>query len=287
MNGIIVKGIGGIYYVLSEEKIYECKARGKFRYNGLTPLIGDNVEFSREKDTWVIEKILKRQSELIRPNVANVTQVFIISAIKDPDINFETLNKFILIAEINRLKVNICINKIDLIDGADGGYKDIFSKSGYNYIEMSAKMHIGIDRIKKELKDNISVFCGPSGVGKSTILNTLIGRNAAEIGDLSSKLHRGKNTTRHSEIFKVCDGLVIDTPGFTSLKLPRIKPEDLQSYMPEFQDYIGMCRFNGCYHYKEPNCAVKRAVEKNEIDKKRYEFYIKTLELLKSEENYK
>jgi len=287
MDGVIVKGIGGLYYVNVNGELYKCKARGKFRYNNLTPMIGDNVEISIEKDSVSIEKIYERKTELIRPAVANVTQAFVVFAFKHPDLNKDLLNKFLLLCEYNGLKAVVCFNKMDLVDEDKNSIKDELESAGYEVLYLEAKNNKGLDKLKEKIKDNISVFCGPSGVGKSTILNSFIGKEVMQTGEISDKLKRGKHTTRHSELIEVEEGFLVDTPGFSSLELDFISKEELQHCFKEFDEYRDDCKFNNCVHYKEPKCGVKNAVEQGKIHKSRYEFYIKTLEEIISRGNRK
>lgn len=279
MEGTIIKAISGFYYVKTDHEVIECKARGKFRYTELTPMVGDKVEISVKDDKGVVEKVFKRHSELIRPVVANITQAFVVFSLKNPDLNLDLLNKFLLLCEFNNLKVIVCFNKMDLVSAEEKkDVIDMVESAGYEVLFLKAKEGYGMQVIKEKLADNLSVFCGPSGVGKSTILNNIVGREAMLTGEISTKVGRGKHTTRHSELIDVEGGFVVDTPGFSSLDLNFISKEKIQYCFPEFLDYINECRFTGCLHYKEPNCAIKEAVSKNIINTKRYEFYVKTLE---------
>lgn len=279
MEGTIIKGIGGFYYVKTDSGEIECKARGKFRNKGIIPMVGDIVTLSVKGNNGTIEDIKKRKSELIRPAIANVSQAFIVFSLKNPDINLDLLNKFLLQCEWKNIKSIVCFNKIDLLED----YKDhvavkMMIDSNYEYIFLNAKSGEGIDDIKQKLKDNISVFCGPSGVGKSTILNCIVGKKVMKTGNISDKLKRGKHTTRHSELIEINGGYVADTPGFSTLELNIDKKEELQEYFPEFHEYSNQCKFNGCLHYKEPQCKIKELVDAGQINKNRYEFYIRTLE---------
>lgn len=281
MIGRIIKGIGGFYYVKVEDEIIECKARGKFRHNELTPLVGDKVEISIKNNKGVIEKILPRSNELIRPNVANVTQAFVVFSIKSPDINMDLLNKFLVLCESKNLKITICINKKDLADEQDKAFvESYFGNIGYEYYFIETKNNHGIDELKRHLANNVTVVCGPSGVGKSTLINKLCGNDVMATGQISEKNNRGKHTTRHSQLIDVEGGFIVDTPGFSSLDITIIKKDELQYCFPEFQDYNEGCKFKGCLHYKEPNCAVKNAVDKEIIHKDRYDSYIAMLEEL-------
>lgn len=279
MEGIIIKGIGGFYYIKTDEGIIECKARGKFRYNSLKPMVGDRVTIKVESGKGVIEDIHERSSELIRPTVANVTQAFVVFAIKNPDINLDLLNRFLTLCEYNDIHAVVCLNKEDLCTEEEKeNLKELINDIGYEVLFINAKEGKGFDALKERLAHNITVLCGPSGAGKSTLLNSFIDREHMETGSVSEKIGRGKHTTRHSELIDVDNGYLVDTPGFTTLDVTFIDRDSLKYCFPEFNDYNNLCKFNGCNHYKEPKCAVKEAVEEGKINKLRYEFYIKTLE---------
>lgn len=279
MEGIIIKGIGGFYYIKTDEGIIECKARGKFRYNSLKPMVGDRVTIKVENGKGVIEYIHERSSELIRPTVANVTQAFVVFAIKNPDINLDLLNRFLTLCEYNDIHAVVCLNKEDLCTEEEKeNLKELINDIGYEVLFINAKEGKGFDALKERLAHNITVLCGPSGAGKSTLLNSFIDREHMETGSVSEKIGRGKHTTRHSELIDVDNGYLVDTPGFTTLDVTFIDRDSLKYCFPEFNDYNNLCKFNGCNHYKEPKCAVKEAVEEGKINKLRYEFYIKTLE---------
>lgn len=280
MQGVIIKGIGGLYFVKVEDKVIECKARGKFRYTGLSPVIGDKVEILLEADEskGVIEKIFTRETEMIRPVVANVTQAFVVFAFKKPDLNMDLLNKFLVLCEHYKLKIVLCLNKLDLVEEVNEDLIKELKSVGCDIIFLKAKEGEGLCELKTKIKDNITVFCGPSGVGKSTILNSILGREAMKTGDISKKSQKGKHTTRHSELIEYEEGFLLDTPGFSALSLDFIEKEQLQYCFPEFEKHRCECRFSNCMHYKEPNCSVKEAVEAHEIYTDRYKFYIKTLE---------
>jgi len=280
MQGVITKGIGGLYFVKVKDRVIECKARGKFRYTGLSPVIGDKVEIMLETDDTkgVIEKIFTRDTEMIRPVVANVTQAFVVFAFKKPDLNMELLNKFLVLCEHYRLNIVLCLNKLDLVETVDENLIKELKSVGCDIVFLKAIEGTGLDELRAKIKNNISVFCGPSGVGKSTILNNILGREAMKTGDISKKSQKGKHTTRHSELIEYEEGFLLDTPGFSSLSLDFIEKEQLQHCFPEFEKYRYECRFSNCMHYKEPNCGVKEAVDANEIYRDRYKFYVKTLE---------
>ncbi|WP_124041246.1 ribosome small subunit-dependent GTPase A [Clostridium perfringens] len=279
MEGIIIKGIGGFYYIKTDEGIIECKARGKFRYNSLKPMVGDRVTIKVENGKGVIEDIHERSSELIRPTVANVTQAFVVFAIKNPDINLDLLNRFLTLCEYNDIHAVVCLNKEDLCTEEEKeNLKELINDIGYEVLFINAKEGKGFDALKERLEHNITVLCGPSGAGKSTLLNSFIDREHMETGSVSEKIGRGKHTTRHSELIDVDNGYLVDTPGFTTLDVTFIDRDSLKYCFPEFNDYNNLCKFNGCNHYKEPKCAVKESVEEGKINKLRYDFYIKTLE---------
>ena len=279
MKGKIIKGIGGFYYIKTDEGIIECKARGKFRHKSLKPIVGDNVEIKIENGKGTIEDIEERSSELIRPTVANVTQAFVVFAIKNPDLNFDLLNRFLVLCESNNIKVVVALNKIDLVNDEEREeLKQKINSIGYEVLFINAKKGIGIEELKNRLEGNVTVLCGPSGAGKSTLINTLTERSHMETGSVSEKIGRGKHTTRHSELIDVLNGYIVDTPGFSTLDVNFIEKENLKYCFPDFEEYNDKCKYRGCLHYKEPGCAVKEAVENGEINKYRYEFYVRTLE---------
>ncbi|MGV3024681.1 ribosome small subunit-dependent GTPase A [Clostridium thermobutyricum] len=288
MKGKILKGIGGFYYISTEDKIIECKARGNFRYKGLKPMVGDNVEINIENGKGRIEKIEERHSELIRPTVANVTLAFVVFAIKNPDLNFDLLNRFLVLCESNNIKAIVCLNKVDLVDEEERNLlKEKINEIGYDVLFINAKAGIGIESLKERIKGNVTVLCGPSGAGKSTLINKLTNKDHMETGSVSEKLGRGKHTTRHSELIEVENGYIVDTPGFSTLDITFIEKEELKNYFPDFEEYNNSCKFRGCMHHKEPGCSVKEAVEEGKINKFRYEFYIRTLEEILNGRKYK
>lgn len=279
MEGTIIKGIGGFYYIKTEDCIIEAKARGKFRNKGLTPMVGDKVIITIKDNQGAIEEICNRKNELIRPAVANISQSFVVFALKNPDINLDLLNKFLLQCEIKQIKSIVCFNKIDLVDDfTEHDAVKMVESAGYEYVFLNAKTGSGLEQIRNRLKDNVTVFCGPSGVGKSTILNKIVGEELMETGSISDRLKRGKHTTRHSELVEISGGFLVDTPGFSTLDLNFDSKEEIQDYFPEFKPYKDNCKFNSCIHYKEPGCKVKDALNEGKINTKRYEFYIKTIE---------
>ena len=288
INGKIIKGIGGFYYVDTENGLYECRARGIFRKNKIAPLVGDRVSISvvdEENKKGVVEEIEERETELVRPPIANVDKALIVFAIKNPSPNLSLLDRFIVLAEKENLEIVIVFTKVDLDTDGEllGELKDIYEVSGYKVISVSNKLKLNIDKIKEELKENTVVFAGPSGVGKSSLLNEVDKNFELKTGEVSDKIKRGKHTTRHAELLKLeCGGMVADTPGFSSLTLDDIDESELKEYFIEFDKHDD-CRFGSrCIHENEPSCAVKEAVENGEISKKRYESYIQLLNEIRS-----
>jgi ribosome biogenesis GTPase len=288
-EGIIVKGIGGFYYIKQGNKIFECKARGKFRNKKITPLVGDYVLFTYDDMTkqGIIEDILERQVKLLRPPVANVEQAIIVFALKNPDPNLRLLDKILIMSEYHDLELKICINKIDLDEDKYFDHiMEMYKNTGYEIIPCSTKQDIGIDRIKTVLKDKISVFAGPSGVGKSSLLNKVQSGLELKTGEISSKIKRGKHTTRHSELLQLdFGGWVVDSPGFTSLNIDFIEIEELGYLFPEFKKYINDCKFANCLHVNEPGCGVKNALDMGYINRDRYNNYVEFLEQIKEINN--
>lgn len=281
MEGKIIKGIGGFYYVKTKEEVIECKARGKFRHKDMKPMVGDNVIINVSNGKGVIEDILERSSELIRPTVANVTQAFVVFAIKNPDINFDLLNRFLILCEHNNIKSIVCLNKEDLATNEEKEeVKKRINDIGYDVLFINAKKAIGIEILKERLESEETVLCGPSGAGKSTLINTLIDRSHMETGAVSDKIGRGKHTTRHSELIEIENGYLVDSPGFSNIDISFIDKDELRYCFPEFEEYNHKCKFRGCLHNKEPQCAVKAAAHEGKINEYRYSFYIRILEEL-------
>ncbi len=288
-KGVIVKGIGGFYYVETDEGLYECRARGRFRIKNITPLIGDHVEIegdSKNLQGYIIN-ILDRKNQLIRPTVANIDQVIIVFAAKRPDINMGLMQKFLVYSEYKKLDVVVCINKIDLDTENDClEVVKMLESVPYKVVTTSVKEDIGIGELAEVLKGKVSVFAGPSGAGKSSLLNRVQPGLELKTGDLSKKIDRGTHTTRHAELIKLdIGGMVADTPGFTSLDISEVELDILESCFPEFESYKD-CYFPSCAHDKEPRCGVKEAVEEGSISRIRYDFYISLLHELKNERRY-
>lgn len=286
LKGRIIKGIGGYYYVNVDEDIIECRARGIFREQKITPLVGDivKIRISSEDNTGYVEEIMNRDSELIRPPVANITQVIVVASVKNPELNTWLVDKILVMAEEKHLNIVLCLNKADLDLKRSEELNNLYKKVGYNVIQTSKLTGIGIEELRKELRNNINVFAGPSGVGKSSLLNALNPLFKLETGEVSKKNQRGKHTTRHVELLKLeKDTFILDTPGFSSFDLNFIEDyRDLRHYFRDIEKYNGECGFNSCIHQNEPNCAVKNAVSKDMISKERYENYLLILDELKN-----
>lgn len=289
IEGVIVKGIGGFYYINTKNGVYETRARGIFRKEGIKPLVGDKVKISIQDEKnkkGSLDEILPRCNELIRPRVSNVHQAVIVFGAKSPNINVDLLDRFLVLASEQELEILIVINKIDL-DLEENYLKiqDLYRKAGYNIVCVSAETRIGLEELKKYLENSISVFAGPSGVGKSTLLNTIYPKLELETGAISEKIQRGKHTTRHAELIEVEENsYIVDSPGFTSLALSHVPSDKLQYHFKEFEPFIHTCYYNGCIHENEPDCKIKEAVENNIIDKLRYNRYLTLFSELKEEE---
>lgn len=292
MRGKIIKGIAGFYYVYAEDDIlYECKAKGIFRKDGRKPLVGDDVELDVLDQTGRlgnIRDLLPRASELIRPAVANVDQALVIFAIAKPQPNFNLLDRFLIMMQQQDVPTIICFNKLDIDNDQEGArFEEIYRAAGFGTICVSAEKELHIDELRALLKGKTTTVAGPSGVGKSSIVNRLQSGIHMETGDISRKIERGRHTTRHSELIPIAqDTFILDTPGFSSLGLFDLEKEDLARYYPEFDQYEKYCRFGGCSHIAEPVCGVKDAVAGGELSKLRYENYCLLYEELKNRRKY-
>ena len=273
MMNYITKGIGGFYYVRTPNGIVECKARGIFRKRGITPVAGDNVALSADGST--IEEILPRKNVFVRPPVANLDILFIVASTTQPVPSTLVLDQLAAAAIYKDVQPVLVVTKADL--AAADKLAQAYSGSGIPLVQLHYETGEGLDTIRGYIQGHLCAFCGNSGVGKSTLLNTLAPELKRETGQISQKLGRGRHTTREVEIFEVCGGRLADTPGFASLeaqKLCRIPKEDLQHTFPEFEAYFGQCRFTGCSHRSEIGCAVRAAVEEGKISKTRYASYL-------------
>lgn len=292
MQGKIVKGIAGFYYVHVPDKgIYECKAKGIFRKENQKPLVGDDVEIQildEEEAKGNIEKLLPRKSELIRPAVANIDQALVIFAIVKPQPNFNLLDRFLIMMEQQGIPCIICFNKADIDEKQEGAsYEEIYRSCGYETLQVSAKDGQGLEQLKEMLVGKTTTVAGPSGVGKSSIINELQSSIQMETGAISTKIERGKHTTRHSELIAMEENTyILDTPGFSSLGLFDMEKEDLTKYYREFVSHEKYCKFAGCAHMNEPVCGVKEAVEDGEISGLRYENYKLLYQELKDRKKY-
>lgn len=292
MQGKIVKGISGFYYVhIGESGIYECKAKGAFRNQKIKPLVGDNVDIAiidEAEKKGNIEAILPRSNELIRPAVANIDMALIIFAAAKPQPNFNLLDRFLLMMEYQKVPVTICFNKQDLVSEEElHSFADIYSACGYPTVFTSAKKEEGLDCLKRLLEGKTTAVAGPSGVGKSSLINHLSPEAQMETGAISTKIERGKHTTRHSEILPIQkDTYIMDTPGFSTLNVPGLEKEDLWRFFPEFVPYEPNCRFQGCSHINEPDCGIKMALAEGKISQLRYENYKLLYEEIKAVKKY-
>ena len=292
MNGKMVKGIAGFYYVhVVESGVYECKAKGIFRKDKIKPLVGDNVELEvldKEEKLGNIIRILPRQNELIRPAVANIDQALVVFAVCKPSPHYNLLDRFLVMMESKGVPVVLCFNKEDIAcEEQIAEIESIYRDCGYPCVFASAKEEKNIEEIRKLLQGKTTVIAGPSGVGKSSIINILQPEANMETGGISRKIERGKHTTRHSELFPIDEeSYIMDTPGFSSLYVNDFEKEELKYYFPEFEPYEGGCKYNGCDHIHEPGCAIKEAVESGKIHEVRYEDYKEMYEELKNKRRY-
>ena len=292
MQGKIVKGISGFYYVhVVESGIYECKAKGIFRQQKMKPLVGDDVEIdiiSEEKKTGNVAAILPRKNALIRPAVVNVDQALLIFAAASPNPNFNLLDRFLVMMGRQDVPVILCFNKCDLItEEQQQEIASIYEASGCKILFVSAKKELGLKELQEILEGKTTTVAGPSGVGKSSLINLLEPEACMETGEISKKIERGRHTTRHAELIQLKgDGYIMDTPGFSSLYLPEMEKEELQDCYPEFAAFEPYCRFQGCSHISEPDCGVKEALSEGKIHPVRYENYCQLYGELKDRKKY-
>lgn len=292
MQGKIIKGIAGFYYVHVEGTgIFECKAKGIFRKEKIKPLVGDDVEMElldSEEKTGNVVRILPRKNELIRPLVANVDQALVIFAADKPKPNFNLLDRFLIMMEQKKVETIICFNKRDLVEKDElDKLRAIYEPCGYHVLTVSAEKQEGIKDLRRILEHKTTTVAGPSGVGKSSLINLLSPEADMETGTLSEKIDRGKHTTRHSQLLYIDEETyIMDTPGFSSLYLRDIDYEELKLYFREFKIYEPFCRFQGCSHIHEPDCGVKTALADGKISPVRYENYLMLYEDLKKIKKY-
>ena len=292
MKGKIIKGIAGFYYVhVPGMGIYECKAKGIFRNKKIKPLVGDDVDMEildEQNKEGNITQILPRRSQLLRPAAANVDQAMIIFAAAQPAPNLGLLDRFLLIMQQQSVPTAICFNKSDLASAETLDHlKEIYRNSGCRVIVTSVKKGEGMEEVRAFLSGKTTVVAGPSGVGKSSLTNAVYPNAEMATGSVSKKIGRGRHTTRHSELFAIGgDSYLMDTPGFSTLYLEGWEKEELKYAFPEFDKYFHDCRFNGCNHLSEPDCAVKAAVEAQEISLERYESYKELFDMLKDQRRY-
>lgn len=279
-KGIIICTSSNVYQVAEGEKIYKCLARGKFKKEKISPLVGDEVEFTitnSEKQEGVIEQILPRKNELKRPKMANLTQLILVVSMKMPSPDLLLLDKQLVFAEFMGLKATIVLNKVDLEDKEEiDRIAKLYESIGYKVIQTNAKEGIKVGKIKTLLEGETTAFAGNSGVGKSTLINSIFEQELTQEGDISDKNQRGKNTTTSTTLYKYKENSYIaDTPGFSTFEINEIPKENLCHYFVEFVPYLDKCEFQGCSHIKEENCGVKEALEAGKISSQRYENYIK------------
>ena len=290
MQGLIIENISNLYKIKIEEKIYTATARGKFKKDEISPVVGDLVELTNineEKQEAVIEKILPRKNYVKRPKISNITQLIFVVSSKHPKPDLLMLDKQLAFAESLNIKSIIVLNKIDLDDKTEfKKIKNVYESIGYKVIETQANNGNGVKKLIKLMNNNINVFSGNSGVGKSTLINSIFENNVTVEGEISQKNKRGKNTTTSTKLYKVDENTYIaDTPGFSTFDISEIESKDLENYFVEFNKYLPNCEFIGCTHIKEENCGIKQAIEDGNINIDRYNRFCKIYNELKENEN--
>lgn len=282
-EGKIIKGVSEFYYVKTASNLYTCKGRGVFRKREVTPFVGDRVKFEvTDELEGYIKEILPRENQLSRPPIANIDQAVIVSSARKPHFNPLLLDRFLVMIEARRIEPKIFITKMDLVSNEEKeeikGYKEYYEKIGYHVELLVSNENSDLSFLKVLFQDKTSVFAGQSGVGKSSILNRLNPELLVKTDEISERLGRGKHTTRYVELLEVGQGLVADTPGFSTVDFHNIEIEDVSNYFLDMREVADQCRFRGCLHLKEPNCAVKQAVDQGDIAKFRYKSYTKFCE---------
>ena len=282
-QGQIRKALSGYYYVYDNGELIQCRGRGVFRNRGESPLVGDFVDYDKEDQSeGYVMKIHPRKNELVRPPIANIDQAFLVFSVKEPAFNTSLLDRFLVVLESFNVKPILILTKMDLLDEAELGALQPFIRDyeeiGYTIIQTYADDATLMERVEPFLKEKTTVLAGQSGVGKSTMLNTLLPHLNLKTNEISQSLGRGKHTTRHVELIEVAGGLLADTPGFSSFDFDMIEKEQLTNCFPELERISENCKFRGCLHKKEPKCAVKEAVENGEIRNYRYEHYEQILQ---------
>lgn len=277
----IIKALSGFYYVQTPDGVVECRARGRFRKEGLSPLVGDFVQITREANgKGTVDAVLPRRNSFLRPAVANVDLLVILASCAIPETEPFLIDRILAIAGRQNVPTLLCINKTDLCSGEP--LRKIYAHAGFDVLCTSAETGEGIEELRSRVSGKLAAFTGNSGVGKSSVLNALEPGLALAVGEVSEKLGRGRHTTRHIELYRFSDGtLVADTPGFSSFDTDRmdvIVKEDLQYAFPDFAPYLGACQFRDCSHRKEPDCAVRRALAAGELEPSRYESYLRLYE---------
>jgi ribosome biogenesis GTPase len=283
-EGKIIKALSGFYYVLNEDEIIQCRGRGLFRNQNITPLVGDYVEYEAEnnKEGYVLS-IEERKNNLTRPPIANIDQAVLVFSAMEPAFSTTLLDRFLVLIESKDIEPIICITKMDLLNKVDelAHYVSDYRNIGYTVIETSSETFNGMEVLGDYLKGKTSVFAGQSGVGKSSLLNAIRPDLHLKTDEISNSLGRGKHTTRHVELIPAAGGLVADTPGFSSLDFDGIEVEDLSFCFPEMEERRNACKFRGCIHVNEPKCAIKKAVEDGGIPSHRYDHYLQFIEEIK------
>lgn len=285
-EGIVVKNYNGYYYVASAGEVFPCKIRGRFKKERFSLLTGDRVIFSADYPEGSVESILKRKNRLIKPAIANVDQIVLVFSLKNPDFNQNVFDRFLTLLEHSGLPVHICLSKADILDDTEtiDAIADIYERIGYKVFVTAKDDEESLAKVKELLSGKVTVFAGLSGVGKSTLLNALFPGMDLSTGEISGKNNRGRHTTRFSQLIDTGDGYIADTPGFSSAHFDELSAGDVKNAFREFSLYSDKCRYPGCMHLAEPGCMVKEALEKGDIDRKRYENYCDIIAEIKDKE---